>query len=144
MATKVIMPSMGEGVNEGTIARWLKKEGDRVEKYEPILEIETDKVTTEATAEVAGVLLKIHVPEGTTVEAGTVLAEIGAPGEQVGDAQPAAAPARQTAVAEERIKMAPPPVKVASSNGPSQAQVYTGRISPVVGRIAAEHNVDLN
>src|SRR5687767_3145831 len=103
MATKVIMPSMGEGVNEGTIARWLKKEGDRVEKYEPILEIETDKVTTEATAEVAGVLLKIHVPEGTTVEAGTILAEIGAPGEQVGDAQPVtgATPAQQTAVAEE-------------------------------------------
>jgi 2-oxoisovalerate dehydrogenase E2 component (dihydrolipoyl transacylase) len=146
MATKVIMPSMGEGVNEGTIARWLKKEGDRVEKYEPILEIETDKVTTEATAEVAGVLLKIHVPEGTTVTAGTILAEIGAPGEQVADGQPtaSAAPAKQAAVAEERIKMAPPPVKASSSNGPSQAQVYTGRISPVVGRIAAEHNVDLN
>jgi pyruvate/2-oxoglutarate dehydrogenase complex dihydrolipoamide acyltransferase (E2) component len=148
MATKVIMPSMGEGVNEGTIARWLKKEGDRVEKYEPILEIETDKVTTEATAEVAGVLLKIHIPEGTTVEAGTVLAEIGAPGEQVSDGQPAttAAP-EKAAVAQERMKMALPPAKVASSNGPAQtaqAQVYTGRISPVVGRIAAEHNVDLN
>jgi 2-oxoglutarate dehydrogenase E2 component (dihydrolipoamide succinyltransferase) len=144
MATKVIMPSMGEGVNEGTIARWLKKEGDRVEKYEPILEIETDKVTTEATAEVAGVLLKIHIPEGTTVTAGTVLAEIGAPGEQVSDGQPAATPAQQTAVAEEQVKMAPPPARATSSNGPSQAQVYTGRISPVVGRIAAEHNVDLN
>ena len=54
MATRVVMPEMGEGVIEGTIARWLKNEGYRVEKYEPILEIETDKVTTEATAEVAG------------------------------------------------------------------------------------------
>lgn len=145
MATMVIMPTMGEGVNEGTIARWLKKEGDRVEKYEPILEIETDKVTTEATAEVAGVLLKIYVPQGTMATAGTLLAEIGAPGEQPSAGQPATAPAAATA--NETVKMTPPPIKVASSNGPAQtkvAQVYTGRISPVVGRIAAEHNVDLN
>ena len=75
------MPSLGESVFEGTIATWLKREGESVDQYEPILEIETDKVTTEATAEVAGTLLKIVVPEGSTVEVGTVLAYIGQPGE---------------------------------------------------------------
>ena len=82
MATEVIMPSLGESVFEGTIASWLKKEGDKVKLYEPILEIETDKVTTEATAEVAGILLKILVPEGSTVSVGTVLAFIGESGEE--------------------------------------------------------------
>jgi hypothetical protein len=62
MATQVIMPQLGESVFEGTIATWLKKEGDTVDLYEPILEIETDKVTTEATAEVAGTLLKSWSP----------------------------------------------------------------------------------
>ena len=74
MATEVIMPVLGEGVIEGQIARWLKKEGDKIKRFEPILEIETDKVTTEATAEVEGVLLKILVAQGETVPVGTVLA----------------------------------------------------------------------
>ena len=67
----VMMPEMGEGVIEGTVSRWLKSAGDTVAQYEPILEIETDKVTTEAMAEVGGVLLEILVPEGETVEVGT-------------------------------------------------------------------------
>ena len=85
MAMEVIMPQLGEGVIEGTIAGWLKKEGDAVEQYEPILEIETDKVTTEATAEIAGTLLKILVAEGETVPVGAVLAVIGESGEEVGE-----------------------------------------------------------
>ena len=83
MATKLIMPEMGEGVIEGTVARWLKAEGERVDQYEAVLEIETDKVTTEATAEEAGTLLKIYVEAGTTVEVGTLLGFIGQPGEAV-------------------------------------------------------------
>jgi 2-oxoglutarate dehydrogenase E2 component (dihydrolipoamide succinyltransferase) len=67
------MPEMGEGVIEGTVARWLKEEGEPVEEFEPILEIETDKVTTEATAEVAGTVLQIYVEEGETVPVGTLL-----------------------------------------------------------------------
>jgi 2-oxoglutarate dehydrogenase complex dihydrolipoamide succinyltransferase (E2) component len=143
MATKITMPEMGEGVIEGTIGRWLKKEGDKVDQYEPLLEIETDKVTTEATAETAGTLLKILVSEGETVEVGTVLAYIGEPGEAVnGDAEPAAQPeakkeAEPAAASQPRQK---------SSNGapPSRSKPYTGRISPVVARIAGEHDVDLN
>ncbi|MCP4421159.1 MAG: hypothetical protein GY805_31495, partial [Chloroflexi bacterium] len=81
MVTKIIMPEMGEGVVEGTISRWLKQVGEAVDQYEPLLEIETDKVTTEATAEEAGTLLEILIAEGETVDVGTVLALIGEPGE---------------------------------------------------------------
>jgi pyruvate/2-oxoglutarate dehydrogenase complex dihydrolipoamide acyltransferase (E2) component len=83
VAAEIIMPSLGESVFEGTIAKWLKQEGDEVKQYEPILEIETDKVTTEATAEISGTLLKIMVSEGETVEVGTVLAYVGNPEEEI-------------------------------------------------------------
>lgn len=140
MATKVVMPEMGEGVVEGTVSRWLKQVGDAVDQYEPLLEIETDKVTTEATAEEAGMLLEILVPEGETVDVGTVLAYIGQPGEspqQNGDA-PAKAPAAKPEPAPE------PAAAPAATAVRSEPKRYTGRISPVVGRIAAEHEVDLN
>jgi pyruvate/2-oxoglutarate dehydrogenase complex dihydrolipoamide acyltransferase (E2) component len=153
------MPSLGESVFEGTIAAWLKHEGDPVERYEPILEIETDKVTTEATAEAAGTLLKILVAEGTTVEVGTVLAFIGQPGEELpalpGEAKLTSptelaeavveAPAPDAAVDSGRLA-APSPARPVNNGPAGQAptRAYTGRISPVVGRIAAEHSVDLN
>ncbi len=144
MATKIIMPEMGEGVVEGTISRWLKQVGEAVEQYEPLLEIETDKVTTEATAEEAGTLLEILVPEGETVDVGTVLAIIGQPGETV--QENGEAPAQQAAP--QPAHPAQPATKPAASPAPAAAahkpQRYTGRISPVVGRIAAEHDVDLN
>jgi 2-oxoglutarate dehydrogenase E2 component (dihydrolipoamide succinyltransferase) len=139
MATQLIMPEMGEGVIEGTVARWLKAEGEAVEQYEAVLEIETDKVTTEATAEEAGTLLQILVPEGQTVPVGTLLAVIGQPGKSVAAAGVPKAKASNgaTAVSAPSIAPAPPP--------PSPpAQRYAGRISPVVGRIAAENEVDLN
>lgn len=151
MATEVLMPQLGESVFEGTIATWLKQEGDTVEVYEPILEIETDKVTTEATAEVAGTLLKILVEEGETVEVGAVLAYIGEPGEKI-DGQPEskAKPASgnekaSVAASPEPAQAAPSVKKPASNGGPVQApRRYTGRISPVVGRIADEHDVNLD
>lgn len=159
MATEVVMPSLGESVFEGTIATWLKREGDRVEQYEPILEIETDKVTTEVTAEMAGTLLKILVPEGTIVEVGTVLAYIGQPGEEIdvgpepvvasASSEPAAASisAPEAAHSAEMTTVASPSHSRPAMNGPAQmpaAMPYTGRVSPVVGRIAAEHQIDLN
>lgn len=143
MVTKVIMPEMGEGVVEGTVARWLKQVGDAVEQYEPLLEIETDKVTTEATAEEAGTLLEILIPEGETVDVGTVLAYVGKPGDKPpqNGSVPAAEPTAQAASA---AAAAPKTAPTASSPPPTQkSQRYTGRISPVVGRIAAEHDVDL-
>ena len=147
MATKITMPEMGEGVIEGTIGRWLKQVGDTVEQYEPILEIETDKVTTEATAETAGTLLEILVAEGETVEVGSVLAYIGQPGESVngGGSESSQPTAPAPAKSEPKAAAAPQP-RARSSNGapPAPSQPYTGRISPVVARIAGEHQVDLN
>src|SRR5690348_11830448 len=77
MPTKVIMPQLGESVVEGTVSKWLKREGDPVQAFEPLLEISTDKVDSEISAAADGVLLKIYVPEGETVARGTVLAIIG-------------------------------------------------------------------
>src|ERR1035437_6875637 len=91
MATNVVMPKMGESISEGTILRWLKKEGDAVEKDEPILEISTDKVDTEVPSPVAGTLLKILAQEKQTVNVGEPIPTIGANGEAV--AAPPAAPA---------------------------------------------------
>ncbi len=92
MPTKVIMPQLGELVVEGTVTRWLKAEGDSVEEFEALLEVNTDKVDTEIPAPASGKLLKLYVPEGTTVRAGTLLAVIGQQGEAVPEAEAGAAP----------------------------------------------------
>src|SRR5437763_6485004 len=86
MATKVIMPQLGESVVEGTVSKWLKKVGDSVQEFEPLLEVSTDKVDMEVSAPAEGVVLQIYVPEGTTVERGVLLAMIGQPGEAIRDA----------------------------------------------------------
>ena len=77
MAFSVTMPALGESVSEGTVTRWLKKEGDRVEVDEPLLEVSTDKVDTEIPSPAAGVVQKIVVGEDETVEVGAELAVIG-------------------------------------------------------------------
>ena len=137
MATEVMMPRLGEGVIEGTIARWLKQECDAVAQYEPILEIETDKVTTEATAEEAGTLLKILYAEGDTVPVDSVIAYIGAAGETVAGAQEEnGGPQPAAATGVEAPQAAAPAAAAPHRDG-------LGRISPVVARIAAEHGVEL-
>jgi 2-oxoglutarate dehydrogenase E2 component (dihydrolipoamide succinyltransferase) len=153
---------MGEGVIEGTLARWLVKEGDRIEKYAPIAEVETDKVTTETTSDAAGVILKLCVREGETIPVGTVLAYVGEAGERVAengdvpesrgageqqtaDRQPSTAD-YEPQTADDRPQTADGgrrPVGAATTDQ-RPSTTYTGRISPVVGRIAAEHGVDLN
>ena len=88
MATTIKMPQLGESVTEGTIERWLVKEGDTVEQYDPLFEVVTDKVNAEVPAEIAGTISKILVPDGETVAVGTPVAEIDADG--AGAATPAA------------------------------------------------------
>lgn len=83
MATKIIMPPLGDSSDEATVLKWLKREGDPVSKGETLLEIETDKSTVEVDAYGSGVLLKILVGENETVEVGTVLGIIGEPGEDI-------------------------------------------------------------
>ena len=83
MATKVVMPKLGTGMNEGTILRWLKAEGDSVNEGEPIVEIETTKTVEEMEAPGSGVLLKILLGEGETAEVRTLIAIIGEEGEDL-------------------------------------------------------------
>lgn len=139
MATNVIMPQMGESVVEGTVGRWLKQPGDQVQEYEPLLEVETDKVTSEVTASVAGTLLKVYVGEGRTVPAGTVLAVIGMPGDAVPDAPEA------EAVAAFGHAASPAAVNVQAPAAPPPApKAAVPHMTPVVARIAAEHGVDVS
>jgi len=94
MPVSVTMPALGESVTEGTVTRWLKKEGETVEVDEPLLEVSTDKVDTEIPSPAAGVVLSIKVGEDETVEVGAELAVIGGPGEAAPSAPAAdAAPA---------------------------------------------------
>jgi pyruvate/2-oxoglutarate dehydrogenase complex dihydrolipoamide acyltransferase (E2) component len=152
MATKVIMPQMGESVVEGTVGTWLKGEGDTVEEYEPIVEVETDKVTSEVTAAASGTLLKIYVGEGQTVDAGTVLAVIGEAGEDVPASVEAEAIAAygRTASSEADTRQQAPSTPAASPEpapapepAPTPQKTGMPHITPVVARIAAEHNIDV-
>jgi pyruvate/2-oxoglutarate dehydrogenase complex dihydrolipoamide acyltransferase (E2) component len=122
MATQVVMPQMGESIAEGTITKWLKKPGERVDKDEALLEISTDKVDTEIPSPAAGVLGKILVEEGRTVEVGTALAVIVAEGEKVEGAVAAApaAPAKAAAPAP-KPSAAPAPPRPAPVAAPRPA-----------------------
>src|SRR5512133_2991921 len=85
MATKVLVPSLGEGVEEVTVTSWLKQVGDSVNELEPLLEVESDKVTVEVPAPASGVVLKIEAQKGETAKVGELLAVIGMVGESVED-----------------------------------------------------------
>src|SRR6476659_6736904 len=87
VASEVILPRLGQGMEVGTIVRWLKSEGDKVERGESLFELDTDKVTQEVEAEASGVLLKIAISEGE-VEVGRTIAVIGKEGEEVPDEPP--------------------------------------------------------
>src|SRR5919199_4784344 len=104
MATEVVMPQMGESIAEGTITRWLKKVGERVERDENLFEISTDKVDAEIPSPAAGVLLEIKAQEGETVAVGSVVAVVGEAGEQ-----PPAGATTAGASATPQAGAAPPP-----------------------------------
>ena len=99
MSVDVIMPQMGESIAEGTIVKWLKQVGDKVERDEPLFEISTDKVDAEIPSPAAGTLAEILVTEGTTVEINTVVGRIGAAGEAVAVSVPKPAAAAPKAAA---------------------------------------------
>ena len=92
-STEVVMPQMGESITEGTVSKWLKAVGDKIEKDEPLLEISTDKVDAEVPSPVAGTLLEIRAEEGETVEVGSVVGLVGAEGAVAGGSQSATAAA---------------------------------------------------
>ena len=140
MATEVILPRLGQGMESGTIVRWLKSEGEPVEKGEPLFELDTDKVTQEVEAEADGVLLKIAVAEGE-VPVGQTVAFIGAEGEAVPEvAAVAAATTKEDAKPSEpepAPQATPAPAEVASGNGRIKA-------SPLARRIARERGIELS
>ena len=88
MSVEVVMPQMGESITEGTVSKWLKQVGEKIEKDEPILEISTDKVDAEVPAPGAGILLEIKAAEGETVEVGSVVGVIGEEGESAVSSAP--------------------------------------------------------
>ncbi len=137
MATNVVMPQLGESVVEGTVGKWLKQIGDKIEQYEPVMEVVTDKVTTEIPAPAAGTLLQILVPEGATVKAGTVLAVIGAQGEQVASSPPPSAEKSAEPAASSPAKGRDGGEVKGSGNGQSGAK----RLTPVVARMISENNI---
>ena len=132
----VTMPQMGVSVAEGTIIEWKKQVGDAIAADETICEISTDKIDTEVPAPVNGTVAEILIDVGTTVTVGTVLARIGVEGGAV-----AAPPAEAEAVAE--VAPAPEPAAAETTNG-NGTRAPRGRFSPVVLRIAAQHDVDLD
>jgi len=152
MPTDIIMPQMGESIVEGTITKWLKKPGDKVQRDEPLFEISTDKVDAEIPAPASGVLQEIKVTEGTTVGVNTIVGTIAADGEAVA-AKPAAAAAAAAPPKEEK-KSAP---ATAAKDGPfpmksepvaaapiAQEEDEETRSSPLVRKIAREHGISLS
>ena len=165
MAVDVVMPQMGESIFEGTITKWLKKPGDRVERDEPLFEISTDKVDAEIPSPSAGVLKEIKIPEGQTVPIQTVVAVIDGAGSAAAPApapataspaaaKPAATPAPSSApvtAGKPAAAPAPPPrtapaaavaagPQVVFASASSSERVHS---SPLVRRLAKEHNIDL-
>src|ERR1700723_3468999 len=145
MAVDVIMPQMGESIFEGTITKWLKKAGDKIERDEPLFEISTDKVDAEIPSPSAGVLKEIKVAEGQTVPIQTVVAVIEA-SDGASSSAPAAAPAKPAASAP-----APPPAAKSAAPAPAAPQQQTAassgekvRSSPLVRKIARENNIDVS
>ncbi|MEV6609517.1 2-oxoglutarate dehydrogenase, E2 component, dihydrolipoamide succinyltransferase [Kutzneria sp. NPDC051319] len=160
--TEVTMPALGESVTEGTVTRWLKQVGDKVEVDEPLLEVSTDKVDTEIPSPVAGTLLEISAGEDATVEVGGKLAVIGdgaaapaaapapqqsAPAQQQAPAPQQPAPAQQQAAPAQQQAPAPaapapaPQTPAASSADDANGSPY---VTPLVRKLASENGIDLN
>ena len=144
MATDIVMPQMGESIVEGTITKWLKKPGDKIQRDEPLFEISTDKVDAEIPAPASGVLQEIKVTEGTTVQVNTVVGTISSDGE---GAAVKSAPAAEKKAAAPAKAPAPAPVPAVPPATVAQAKHEVedhARSSPLVRKIAREHNVDLS
>ena len=143
MAARLIAPSMGEGVEEITIVSWLKQEGDTIEELEVVVEVETDKVTTEIPSPAAGTLLKVLAQKDEVVKVGSTLAWIGAPGEELPGSAAATPEASAAAAPVNQVKPAVAAVVVPATPA-VQTEAYTGRISPLVKKLAEINQVDLN
>lgn len=154
MPTKIVMPEMGEGVIEATVIRWLVNEGDTVEQYQPLVEVNTDKVDSEVPSSAAGTVLKIVTAPDQVVPVNGVLCWVGQPGEEIpadggGDPAPASAPEPRAETAPPTPTPAPTPVPAPVPQTPAPAAAARnggnggGYASPLVARMAAQMKVDL-
>ncbi|HZO63027.1 MAG TPA: dihydrolipoamide acetyltransferase family protein [Gaiellaceae bacterium] len=142
MASEVILPRLGQGMESGTIVRWLRSEGDQVEKGEPLYELDTDKVTQEVEADASGVLLKILVAEGE-VPVGTAVAYLGEAGEDIpSEAAPSDGETTEepTAPAPRTAEVSPEPETVVARTAEQSERI---KASPLARRIARERGIDL-
>src|ERR1043166_5997137 len=172
MSTEVVMPQMGESIAEGTITKWLKKVGERVERDEPLFEISTDKVDAEIPSPAAGVLTEVRFNEGDTVEVNSVVAVLDGEGGQTVSAPPAVEEAKPAEIPQPKVEPPPPPIppppveaappKTAEPPPPApvlQPQAAAAAVraleesieelrktksSPLVRKIAQEHGVDIS
>ncbi|HEY6606254.1 MAG TPA: dihydrolipoamide acetyltransferase family protein [Gaiellaceae bacterium] len=162
MATEIKLPRLGQGMESGTIVKWLKSEGDQVEKGEPLYELDTDKVTQEVEADASGVLLKIAIAEGE-VEVGKTIAVIGEQGEEVSVAEEPStdgggarqvgedrqeegspAPAREAERERGRSASAAPTEQAAETRGAGSENGGRIKASPLARRIARERGIELS
>lgn len=149
MPVEIKLPQLGESIHEGTIARWLKKPGDRVEKYEPLVEITTDKVNVEMPSPFAGVLQEWLVPEGETRPVGSAIALIetaaaeGPAGSSEAPAASSRVPGPVAASPHAAMPAAASARSVASVAAPSSRAAGATRLSPLVRRLAEEHQIPL-
>ena len=147
MPTDIVMPQMGESIFEGTITKWLKKAGDKVQRDEPLFEISTDKVDAEIPAPASGILQEIKAAEGATVQVNSVVGIIAGDGEATAakTAPAAAAPAKLASAKQEPPAPAAPPVAAPAPYAPAATsdEADDVRSSPLVRKLAKEHNVDL-
>ena len=134
MATRLLAPSMGEGIEELSVVNWLKKEGEPVKELEGIVELETDKVTTEIPSPVTGTILKILVMVNEKVKVGSTLAWIGQPNEETESTAPEA----------KAFVLPEVPKPVAALTSAAEKILYTGRVSPLVKKLVDENHIDLN
>src|ERR1051325_9646055 len=168
MSTEVVMPQMGESIAEGTITKWLKKVGERVERDEPLFEISTDKVDAEIPSPAAGTLTEVRFKEGETVEVNTVVAVLDGAGAASAEAPapkaveekpapppvtppPAPAPPSPPPVQAKPVAppTPPPPVQkpaAAKTDGSAATaeELRRTKSSPLVRKIAQQHNVDIS
>jgi pyruvate dehydrogenase E2 component (dihydrolipoamide acetyltransferase) len=156
MSSQVTLPRLGQGMESGTIVRWLKSEGDAIEKGEPLYELDTEKVTQEVEADASGVLLKILANEGEEIQVGKAIAVIGEQGEEVAEPEAEADEPTEVAEEEEREEGEPAPAREderergreAGPEAPAEPEqrVDGGRLkaSPLARRIARERGIELS
>jgi 2-oxoisovalerate dehydrogenase E2 component (dihydrolipoyl transacylase) len=144
MATNVLVPRLGEGVDEVTVTKWLKQVGDSVREFEPLLEVESDKVTVEVPAPASGVVLKIEIQQGEIATVGKLLAIIGLPREDVYEKSESKVESDVLSESKDQKSEPQPSTFDLRPLTDSRPSTNLGFISPVVAKIAAEHGVNLS